>query len=170
MQKLPTLMIDLIHQLPPVSEQCSAGRPCNYVNFGMPEVSGSLWVLRSTWLQNVVYILIGNAAHHRYFVKHVYNKAFEWVFRLMWGSSYPGQTPYAQEVGAFAQGGLDEPLLDPMPYLAMFSKLYILDSSALLDDGQSGLCATEAGTSQPVSLQTYLLSTYMPDAALSCVE
>lgn len=95
-----------------------------YPSFGMPDVAGRLWKLRCLWLQNVMYSLMDTEKHHRYFGMHAYGTVREWFAMLMWFSPFPGPGPGPgpQEIGAFGEEKLDEPLLDLMPFIVMFSK------------------------------------------------
>lgn len=120
-------MIDLVHQFPCVDEDLAAAAPSDYPNFGMPEASGRLWDLRSDWLQDVMYILMDTDRHFLYFGQHAYALVKDWFAHLMWDASFPGHSRPGYEgcekKGAFGEEDLDKPLLDPLPYLVMFSNV-----------------------------------------------
>lgn len=110
-------------QLPDIDDPNQAGVPTGYPSFGLPDITGPLWKLRSAWLQNVTYVLMDMPQHYLDFGRQAYGLVKDWFFMLMWGCQV-GPVPGRR--GGFEQERLDRALLDPLPYIVMFSKSLLI--------------------------------------------
>ena len=121
-------MIDIVQQLPAIDDPIPSGSSPEYPSFGLPHVSGKMWELRSSWLQTLTYILMDMPQHQVDFGRQAYGLMKGWFYTMLWGSPTVQQTYFYPTVptSAFEQEKTSRNLLDPLPYIVMFSKPLLL--------------------------------------------
>ena len=109
-------MNGLMSKLPVLHKPLATSGHSGYPSFGVPETTGQLWVLRTVWLQNMVNILGDPNVQHS-FGHQAYARVKTW-FSCMLQGPLAGNNDMGLEE-------LQQPLLNPMPYIALFRE-YLL--------------------------------------------